>query len=55
VEEAQTLELEMARLREENADLRRRIGETSALEAAKKRADARAEQLEEKVCGALHI
>ena len=47
--EAGELEAEVKRLREENAELRRRAGEVAALEAAKKKVDARAEQLEAKV------
>lgn len=48
--EAGELEAEVKRLRDENAELRRRAGEVAALEAAKKKVDARAEQLEAKVC-----
>ena len=36
-------------MRDENAELRRRLNETASLEAAKKKADARVELLEEKV------
>ena len=36
-------------MREENAELRKRLSETSSLETAKKKAEARAEQLEQKV------
>ena len=50
VAEARELESELQRMKEENADLRKRLSETSALEAAKKKAEARAEQLEQKVC-----
>ena len=36
-------------MRVENEDLRKRLSETSSLEAAKKKADARVEQLESKM------
>ena len=43
------METEVQRLREENADLRKRLNESSSLETAKKKAEARVEQLEQKV------
>ena len=49
VAEARELESELQRMREENAELRKRLSETSSLETAKKKAEARAEQLEQKV------
>ncbi|KAH9858790.1 hypothetical protein C2E23DRAFT_19955 [Lenzites betulinus] len=49
VAEARELELELQRSREENAELRKRLNEVSALESAKKKADARVEQLEQKM------
>lgn len=49
VAEAQVLESELNRLREENADLKRRNTEIASLEAAKKKAESRAEVLEGKV------
>jgi hypothetical protein len=49
VSEAQALEIEVQRLREENAELRRKNNEIGSLEAAKKRADAKVESLEQKV------
>ncbi|KAG8981539.1 hypothetical protein FRB93_008556 [Tulasnella sp. JGI-2019a] len=49
VAEAQTLESELTRLRSENAELRGRLNEISSLEAAKKKAEARTEFLEEKM------
>lgn len=49
VSEAQALEVEVHRLREENAELRRKNNEISTLEVAKKRADAKVEALEQKV------
>lgn len=51
--EAIELEMEVQRLRDENAELRRRTGEVSALETAKKKAEVKAEQLEAKVRPAL--
>ncbi|KAI0823762.1 CASP C terminal-domain-containing protein [Trametes gibbosa] len=49
VAEARELELELQRSREENIELRKRLGEVSSLESAKKKADARVEQLEQKM------
>ena len=49
VSEAQALEVEVHRLREENAELRRKNNEISSLEVAKKRAEAKVEALEQKV------
>ncbi|KAI0789119.1 CASP C terminal-domain-containing protein [Abortiporus biennis] len=49
VAEAVELEGELQRVREENAELRKRLNETSSLESAKKKAEARAEQLEQKL------
>ncbi len=43
------LEADLRRAREENAELRKRLNEVSTLEAAKKKADLRVEQLEQKV------
>jgi homeobox protein cut-like len=50
VAEALEAEIELRRLREENVDLRRRITDFSVVEASKKKLEARAEQLEQKVC-----
>ena len=47
--EARDLEAELQRARDENADLRKRLNEVSSLESAKKKADSRIEQLEQKV------
>jgi homeobox protein cut-like len=55
VAEARELESEMQRMREENAELRKRLGESSSLEAAKKKAEAKAEQLQQKVCSVVCI
>lgn len=55
IAEAEVLEAELQRIRDDNADLRRRVAEISALEAAAKRAEARAELLEEKVRLTLHM
>ncbi|KAK7692571.1 hypothetical protein QCA50_004201 [Cerrena zonata] len=49
VAEARELESELLRLREENAGLRKRLNETSSLESAKKKAETRVEQLEQKM------
>lgn len=49
IAEAEAFESELQRLREENADLRKRTGEVASVEAAKKKADMKIEQLEEKV------
>ncbi|KDQ21701.1 hypothetical protein BOTBODRAFT_211241 [Botryobasidium botryosum FD-172 SS1] len=49
VEEARLLQSELQRLREDNAELRRRVADVAALEAAKKKSDARVEILEEKM------
>lgn len=47
--EARELEVELQRMRDENAELRKRLNEVSSLEASKKKADAKVEQLETKV------
>ena len=49
VAEARELESEVQRLKEENATLRKRLSESSSLESAKKKAESRVEQLEQKV------
>lgn len=49
VAEAHELEAELQRMRDENAELRKRLNEAASLEAAKKKADVRVEQLEQKV------
>jgi homeobox protein cut-like len=49
VAEVETLEVETQKLREENSELRRRLAETPTLEASLKKAEAKAETLEEKV------
>ncbi|EJD42675.1 hypothetical protein AURDEDRAFT_145653 [Auricularia subglabra TFB-10046 SS5] len=49
VAEAQVVQSELQRLRDDNAELKRRVQDLSALDAAKKKAEARAEQLEEKM------
>ena len=40
----------MQRVKADNAELQRRVSELASLEAAKKKAESRADQLEEKVC-----
>ncbi len=47
--EARDLEAELHRAREDNAELRKRLNESSSVENAKRKADARVEQLEQKV------
>ncbi|PPR05860.1 hypothetical protein CVT26_010140 [Gymnopilus dilepis] len=49
VTEAMEHEAELQRLREENADLKKRINDFSNVETAKKKAEARIEQLEQKM------
>jgi len=49
VAEARMLESELSRLRDENADLKKHVGELGSVEEKRKKADKRAEQLEEKV------
>ena len=45
----------MQKAREENAELRKRLNEVSSLETAKRKADTRVEQLEQKVCSLFQI
>ncbi|KAJ7703003.1 CASP C terminal-domain-containing protein [Mycena rosella] len=49
VAEARDLESELKRLREENIDLRKRVSDFSAVEAAKKKVELKVEQLELKM------
>ncbi|OCH92318.1 hypothetical protein OBBRIDRAFT_833541 [Obba rivulosa] len=49
VAEARELESELQRMRDENAELRRKLAETSSLETARKKAEMRIEQLEQKM------
>ncbi|KAL0956421.1 hypothetical protein HGRIS_002569 [Hohenbuehelia grisea] len=49
IAEARDHETELQRLRDENAELRKRMSDSSGLEAAKKKADTRLEQLEQKM------
>ncbi|KZT72124.1 hypothetical protein DAEQUDRAFT_723291 [Daedalea quercina L-15889] len=49
VAEAHELEADLQRMRDENAELRRRLNEAATLETAKKKADARVEQLEQRM------
>lgn len=49
VAEADQLEVDLARVREENAELRGRLSDLSTLESAKKKAESKVEILEEKV------
>ena len=48
VAEARDLEDELQRVKAENVELQRRVSELASIEAAKKKAESRAEQLEEK-------
>ncbi|KAJ7217863.1 CASP C terminal-domain-containing protein [Mycena pura] len=49
VAEARDLEAELKRLREENVDLRQRVNDFPAVETAKKKAELKVEQLEQKM------
>ena len=49
VAEARMLEVELARLREENSELKKQVGEMPAVEDKRKKAEARADQMEEKM------
>lgn len=49
VAEAMMLESEMARLSEENGELKKQLGEMSQVEEKRQKAENRANQLEEKV------
>jgi homeobox protein cut-like len=48
VAEARDLEDELQRVKAENAELQSRVSELASIDAAKRKADSRAEQLEEK-------
>lgn len=50
VAEALELKAELRRLRDENSELKKRISDFSGIETAKKKAEVRVEQLEQKVC-----
>ncbi len=54
IAEARDLEHELQRYREENAELKKRVSETSNIEAAKKKVDSKLEQLEAKVRRLVH-
>ncbi|KAL1743372.1 CASP C terminal-domain-containing protein [Schizophyllum fasciatum] len=54
VAETRDFEAQIARLREENAELRKRVNEVSSLEAAKKKAESRIETLEAKMEDMIH-
>lgn len=53
VAEARMLENELARLREENGELKKSLGEAVDVEEKRKKAESKVEQLEEKVCCAM--
>jgi homeobox protein cut-like len=48
IEEARDLEDELQRVKADNAELQKRVSEVASIEATKKKAETRAEQLEEK-------
>jgi homeobox protein cut-like len=48
IAEARDLEDELQRVKADNAELQRRVSELASIETAKKKAETRAEQLEEK-------
>jgi homeobox protein cut-like len=48
IEEARDLEDELQRVKADNAELQKRVAEFASIEVAKKKAETRAEQLEEK-------
>jgi len=50
VAEARDLQDELQHVKAENAELQRRLAESANVEAAKKKAESRVEQLEEKAC-----
>ncbi|TRM69395.1 CASP C terminal-domain-containing protein [Schizophyllum amplum] len=54
VAETRELEAQIVRLREENADLHKRLNEVSSLEGAKKKAEGRIETLEAKMEDMIH-
>ena len=49
IAETRDLEDELQRVKAENAELQRRVSELANVDSAKKKAESRAEQLEEKV------
>jgi homeobox protein cut-like len=55
VAETRDLEDELQRVKEENAELQRRVSELANIDAAKKKAESRAEQLEEKARLIVHV
>jgi homeobox protein cut-like len=55
IAETRDLEDELQRVKAENAELHRRVSELGNIDAAKKKAENRAEQLEEKVCLIDHV
>lgn len=55
VAEARDLQDELQRVKAENVDLQRHITDFASVEAAKKKAEGRVEQLEEKACPFGHV
>ena len=49
VAEARMLESELGRLREENAELKKQVGDMGSVEDKRKKAESRADQLEDRV------
>jgi homeobox protein cut-like len=55
VAETRDLEDELQRVKTENAELQRRVSELAIIDAAKKKAESKAEQLEEKARLSDHV
>lgn len=55
IAETRDLEDELQRVKAENAELQRRVSELANIDAAKKKAESRAEQLEEKARAIDHV
>lgn len=55
VAEARMLESELARLREENGELKRQVGDMGSVEDKRKKAEAKVESMEEKVSCVTHV
>ena len=55
IAETRDLEDELQRVKTENAELQRRVSELANIDAAKKKVESRAEQLEEKVRVIVHV
>jgi len=55
IAETRDLEDELQRVKAENAELHSRVSELANIDAAKRKAESRAEQLEEKACLIDHV